>query len=112
MLRVVALLMNWRSRLTGIATGDQAIFMRREAFAKAGPYPDISLMEDIAISKALKQVSRPVAINVHAIASGRRFETKGVWRLIFLMWTLRLAYWAGVDPDTLAQRYGYVPRSR
>jgi rSAM/selenodomain-associated transferase 2 len=111
-LRLVAFMMNWRSRLTGIATGDQAIFTRREAFAKAGLYPDIPLMEDIAISKALKRISPPVAIKTYAIASGRRFEAKGVWRLILLMWTLRLSYWAGADPDALARRYGYVPRSR
>jgi rSAM/selenodomain-associated transferase 2 len=111
-LRVVAFIMNWRSRLTGIATGDQAIFTRREAFAKAGFYPDIAVMEDIAISKALKRISRPVVIKTHAISSGRRFEARGVWRLIFLMWVLRLSYWAGADPDALARRYGYVPRSR
>lgn len=111
-LRVVAFMMNWRSRLTGIATGDQAIFARREAFAKAGFYPDIPLMEDIAISKALKRMSPPVAIKTRAIASGRRFEAKGVWRLIVLMWSLRLSYWAGADPDVLARRYGHVPPSR
>jgi rSAM/selenodomain-associated transferase 2 len=111
-LRVVAFMMNWRSRLTGIATGDQAIFTHREAFARAGHYPDIAVMEDIAISKALKRIGPPVSIKTRAIASGRRFEAKGAWRLILLMWTLRLAYWAGADPDTLARRYGYVPRSR
>jgi rSAM/selenodomain-associated transferase 2 len=111
-LRVVAFMMNWRSRLTGIATGDQAIFTRREAFAKAGFYPDIPLMEDIAISKALKRTGPPVAIDAAAIASGRRFEAQGVWRLIFLMWALRFSYWAGADPRVLARRYGYVPRSR
>ena len=112
MLRAVAFMMNWRSRLTGIATGDQAIFARREVFAKAGFFPDIALMEDIAISKALKEISKPVAIKTQAISSGRRFESKGVFRLILLMWFLRLAYWAGADPDGLARRYGYAPRAR
>jgi rSAM/selenodomain-associated transferase 2 len=112
LLPIVAFMMNWRSRLTGIATGDQAIFTRREAFAKAGTYPDIALMEDIAISKALKRISPPVVIKTQAIASGRRFEAGGVWRLILLMWGLRLAFWAGADPDALARRYGYLPRSR
>ena len=110
MLRVVAFMMNWRSRLTGVATGDQAIFMRRDAFLRAGRYPDIPLMEDIAISKALKRLGPPVALTERVIASGRRFEAKGVWRLILLMWCLRLAYWAGADTGKLARRYGYVPR--
>ncbi len=112
MLRVVAFMMNWRSRLTGVATGDQAIFMRRDAFLRAGRYPDIPLMEDIAISKALKRLGPPVALTERVIASGRRFEAKGVWRLILLMWCLRLAYWAGADTGKLARRYGYVPRPR
>jgi rSAM/selenodomain-associated transferase 2 len=111
MLRVVAFMMNWRSRLTGIATGDQAIFMRRQAFRRVGTYPDIALMEDIAISKALKKIGPPIALAERVVASGRRFETKGVWRLILLMWRLRLAYWLGADPNDLARRYGYVPRS-
>ncbi len=112
LLRVVAWMMNWRSRLTGIATGDQAIFTRRDAYVKAGFYPDIPLMEDIAISKALKRLSPPVAIHARAIASGRRFEAEGVSRLIVLMWALRFSYWAGADPGALARRYGYVPPSR
>ena len=111
MLRVIAALMNFRSRLTGIATGDQAIFVTREAFTKVGHYPDIPLMEDVALSKALKRLTPPAAIKERAIASGRRFESKGVLRLILLMWTLRFAYWAGADPGLLAKRYGYAPRS-
>ncbi|MFI5015586.1 MAG: TIGR04283 family arsenosugar biosynthesis glycosyltransferase [Hyphomicrobiales bacterium] len=110
MLHIVAFMMNLRSRLTGIATGDQAIFMRADAFRRVGAYPDIPLMEDIAISKALKRLGQPVAIAKRATASGRRFEAKGVWRLIFLMWRLRLAYWLGADPKNLARRYGYAPR--
>jgi rSAM/selenodomain-associated transferase 2 len=109
-LRLVAFMMNLRSRISGIATGDQAIFMRAEAFARVGRYPDIALMEDIAISKALKRLSRPVALRERVIVSGRRFEAEGTWRLIFLMWRLRFAYWLGADPKLLARRYGYVPR--
>ena len=109
MLHIVAFMMNWRSRLTGIATGDQAIFMRADAFRKVGCYPDIPLMEDIAISKALKRLGRPVALSEPVIASGRRFEAVGMWRLIILMWRLRLAYWLGADPEDLARRY--VPRA-
>jgi rSAM/selenodomain-associated transferase 2 len=110
MLRIVAFLMNQRSRLTGIATGDQAIFMRADAFSRVGRFPDIPLMEDIAISKALKRLGPPVAPRERVIVSARRFEAKGVWRLILLMWGLRLAYWMGADPRELARRYGYVPR--
>ena len=111
MLRVVAFMMNWRSRLTGIATGDQAIFVRSEAFSQVGCYKDIALMEDIAMSKALKRLSPPLALRTPVIVSGRRFETHGVWRLILLMWRLRLAYFLGADPDRLARRYGYRPNA-
>ncbi|SDR32329.1 transferase 2, rSAM/selenodomain-associated [Rhizobiales bacterium GAS113] len=110
-LRLVAFMMNWRSRLTGIATGDQAIFMHEEAFRRVGRYKDIALMEDIAISKALKRLSPPVALGATVTVSFRRFEKKGAWRLILLMWRLRLAYFLGADPDKLARRYGYVPRT-
>jgi rSAM/selenodomain-associated transferase 2 len=110
-LRLVAFMMNLRSRITGIATGDQAIFVRADAFRSVGGYPDIALMEDIALSKALKRLARPVALAERVIASGRRFEAKGAWRLILLMWRLRLAYWLGEDPNELARRYGYVPRA-
>ncbi len=110
-LRLVAFMMNLRSRVTGIATGDQAIFVRADAFRSVGVYPDIALMEDIALSKALKRLARPVALAERVIASGRRFEAKGAWRLILLMWRLRLAYWLGEDPKELARRYGYVPRA-
>ena len=110
MLRLVALMMNLRSRLTGVATGDQAIFMRRDAFEKAGRYPDIPLMEDIAVSKALRRLSSPVALRERVSVSARRFEAKGPWRLVLLMWRLRFAYWLGADPHELARLYGYVPR--
>ena len=111
MLRVVAFMMNWRSRLTGIATGDQAIFVRSEAFRRVGCYKDIALMEDIAMSKALKRLSPPHALRTPVIVSGRRFEKHGVRRLILLMWRLRLAYFFGADPDRLARRYGYRPNA-
>jgi len=102
--------MNRRSRLTGIATGDQAIFMRADAFRRVGFYPDIALMEDIAISKALRRLGPPVSLAGRVIVSGRRFEAKGAFRLVLLMWRLRFAYWLGADPNELARRYGYVPR--
>ena len=107
LLRVVGFLMNLRSRLTGIATGDQAIFTRRDAFQAAGGFPEIPLMEDIALCKRLKRVSRPLCISEHAITSGRRWEENGVWTTVVLMWRLRLAYFLGADPKELARQYGY-----
>lgn len=105
MLAVVAMLMNTRSRWTGIATGDQAIFVRRAAFHAAGGFPTIPLMEDVAISRALKRVSRPAALRQRVVTSGRRWERHGIFRTIMLMWKLRAAYALGADPHRLAQRY-------
>jgi len=107
MLRIVATLMNIRSRITGIATGDQAIFVTRSAFDAVGGFPAIPLMEDIALSKALKRAGRPHCIRERAITSGRRWETHGVLRTILLMWRLRLAYFFGVDPARLARQYDH-----
>ncbi len=105
LLRVVAWLMNVRSRLTGIATGDQAIFVMRSLFTAAGGYPEIALMEDIALSKRLKRFGRPLCLRHRLVASGRRWEKHGVVRTILLMWRLRLAFWLGADPGKLAVRY-------
>jgi rSAM/selenodomain-associated transferase 2 len=107
MLRLVAFMMNLRSRLTGIATGDQAIFVERAAFQSAGGFPAIPLMEDIALSKKLKRLSRPLCLRQRAITSGRRWEAHGVVRTILVMWRLRLAYFLGADPAKLARQYGY-----
>jgi len=112
LLRVVAFMMNLRSRLTGIATGDQAMFVTREAFRTVGGFPDIGLMEDIAMSRALKRHSAPLCLADKVATSGRRWETHGVVRTIVLMWRLRLAYALGAAPDRLARRYGYAPRQR
>jgi len=109
-LKVVARLMNLRSRLTGIATGDQAIFVSRSAFRAVGGLPDIPLMEDIALSKALKRIGRPVCLAACVTTSGRRWEKHGVWRTILLMWWLRLRFFLGADPVRLALEYGYVPQ--
>jgi len=105
MLKVVAAMMNWRSRLTGIATGDQVIFVKRAAFQAVGCFPDIALMEDIAISKRLKKISECYCLTAKVQSSGRRWEDFGVWRTIVLMWSLRLRYFFGAEPDTLAQLY-------
>ena len=109
LLAVVARMINWRSRLTGIATGDQAIFVTREAFLAVGGFPDLPLMEDIAISRRLKRLCRPFCIATPVVTSGRRWEHNGVLRTILLMWRLRLAYYLGVEPARLARRYGAPP---
>jgi rSAM/selenodomain-associated transferase 2 len=107
LLAVVALLMNMRSRLTGIATGDQAMFVRRDAFRASGGFPPIPLMEDVALSKRLKHVGRPLCLRQRAVTSARRWEKNGVLNTVLLMWRLRLAYFFGADPNELARQYGY-----
>ncbi|TVP78980.1 MAG: glycosyltransferase [Thioalkalivibrio sp.] len=102
----IAGMMNLRSCLTGIATGDQGIFLTRSAFDAVGGFPGIVLMEDVAISRALKRsVGRPACIRPRLVTSSRRWEQRGVWRTVLLMWRLRLAYWLGADPAELARRY-------
>ena len=105
MLRVVERAMNLRSRLSGIATGDQAIFVTRAAFREAGGFPDIALMEDVALSRALRARSRPACPGRTAITSSRRWERHGIVRTIVLMWRLRLEYALGGDPERLARLY-------
>ena len=105
MLRVVAALMNLRSRLSGIATGDQAMFVGRDAFEAVGGFPDQPLMEDIELSRRLLHVSRPACLRARVTTSGRRWEQRGVWRTIALMWRLRWAYWRGVPAEVLAEAY-------
>jgi len=105
MLPVVATLMNARSRLTGIATGDQAIFVRRAAFESIGGFPDQPLMEDIELSRRLRARSRPACLRERVVTSGRRWDQRGAWRTIVLMWTLRLRYWLGASPEALARAY-------
>ena len=107
---VIARMINWRSRLTGIATGDQAIFVSRKAFEAVGGFPDLPLMEDIAISRRLKRLCRPSCIATPAVTSGRRWERNGVLSTILLMWRLRLSYYLGVEPAVLAELYD-APRS-
>lgn len=105
LLAVVSFFMNARSRATGIATGDQAIFARRTAFERAGGFPAIALMEDVALSKRLKRESPPLCLRERVVTSGRRWERHGTLRTIILMWRLRLAYAFGADPARLARRY-------
>jgi len=110
LLPLVAAMMNWRSRWTGIATGDQAMFVRRDAFLAVGAFPEVALMEDIALSRRLKAVARPACLRARVRTSGRRWEQHGVLRTIVLMWRLRASYFLGADPAQLALRYGYSPR--
>jgi rSAM/selenodomain-associated transferase 2 len=107
LLRMVERLMNLRSRITGIATGDQGIFVRREAFESVGGYMPIPLMEDLDISKRLKKLSRPCCLDAKLITSSRRWEENGVLRTILFMWRLRLAYTLGVSPEKLAHDYKF-----
>src|SRR5262249_39690224 len=105
-LPTIAFMMNARSRLTGIATGDQGIFVERSLFDRIGGYPDQPLMEDIELARMLKRVAgMPACIRSRVTTSGRRWERRGVWRTIVSMWRWRLAYWCGADPARLASRY-------
>ncbi|PPL14339.1 glycosyl transferase, partial [Oceanisphaera arctica] len=105
MLAAIAFMMNLRSRLTGIATGDQAIFVCRSSFEAVGGFPDQPLMEDIELSKRLKRLGPPACLQHKVTTSGRRWEQKGLWRTILLMWRLRFAYWRGASPEQLARAY-------
>lgn len=105
MLAVVALLMNWRSRWTGIATGDQALFMRRQAYEQVDGFARQPLMEDIEISKRLLTLGPPACLREQVLTSGRRWEQHGVWHTITLMWRLRWRYWRGESAHTLARDY-------
>lgn len=105
MLKIVAFCMNWRSRMTGIATGDQAIFVEKRCFDSMGGYPVIALMEDIALSKMLKKISPPACLFSQVNTSARRWEQFGIFNTILLMWNLRLRYFLGEEPTVLALMY-------
>jgi rSAM/selenodomain-associated transferase 2 len=103
--RFIERLISLRSRLTGIATGDQAIFVRRDRFEQVGGFPPLPLMEDLALSRRLRAGGRPLSLRAAVTTSSRRWETRGIWRTILLMWRLRLEFWLGGDPARLAARY-------
>ena len=105
LLRLVERMMNWRSRITGIATGDQGIFVTRELFERVGGFAALPLMEDIDLSSRLKREQRPLCLRARLTSSSRRWEQKGIVRTIALMWVLRLAYFLGVPPARLAMHY-------
>lgn len=111
LLPMVAAFMNLRSRLSGIATGDQAVFVRRRVFEALGGFAALPLMEDIDLSARLKRCSPPAYVAQRVTTAGRRWDQHGLWRTIALMWRLRAAYAAGADPHALALRYGYTPRA-
>jgi rSAM/selenodomain-associated transferase 2 len=102
---VISAFMNQRSRLTGIATGDQGLFMHTRLFQQLGGYADQPLMEDIELSRRLRAVVAPRCLRQRVLTSGRRWQQGGVWRTIVLMWWLRWRYWRGADPQTLARLY-------
>lgn len=103
--RVIEKMMNLRSCISGIATGDQGIFVKKENFDSVQGYSDIPLMEDIDFSKKLKSISSPVCIKEKLITSSRRWEENGILATVFLMWRLRFLYWLGVSADKLAVQY-------
>ena len=103
--RVIERMMNWRARLTRIATGDQGLFVDKSLFDAAGKFPEIALMEDIALTKKLKKLQSPVRLKSLLLTSSRRWEKQGIWRTVLLMWGLRLAYALGTSPEILARRY-------
>ena len=108
LLPLIALMMNTRSRLTSICTGDQAMFMTRAAFDQAGGFPAIALMEDVQLSATLKRLGKPLCLGARAVTSPRRWHKHGTLRTMMLMWRLRLAYYCGADPAKLARAYGYA----
>lgn len=105
-LRTIAALMNRRSRLTGIFTGDQAIFVRRDVFERLGGFEALPLFEDIALARRLRRAGKVAALREKVSTSARRWDENGVWRTIFLMWCLRLGYFLGISPARLARLYG------
>jgi rSAM/selenodomain-associated transferase 2 len=104
-LPLVARLISYRSRVSKVGTGDQALFVRREIFQRLGGFPDMPLMEDIAFCRALKRLGKIACLRSRAVTSARRWEAGGVWRTIFTMWMLKLLYLAGVSPTRLKKFY-------
>lgn len=103
--RIIERFMNLRSMISGIATGDQAIFVRRDVFNMLAGYPPVALMEDVEFCRRLKWVGRPARIRDVVTTSARRWQRNGIIRTIILMWSLRFLYWLGVSPERLARVY-------
>ena len=104
-LPVVGFLMNWRSRFSGIATGDQALFVQAALFRELGGFAPLPLMEDIELTRRLRAIARPACLHERVCTSGRRWDTRGAWPTIWLMWTLRWRYWRGTPAEELARAY-------
>ena len=105
MFRIIESMMNWRSRLTGIATGDQAIFVSRALFEQVEGFADIPLMEDIELCTRLRKINQPICLPATVMTSSRKWETRGIIKTMLLMWKLRFSYWLGKDPEQLVQQY-------
>lgn len=103
--RVIETLMNWRSRITAVATGDQCIFVSRSLFENLDGYQDILLMEDVEITKRLRTISKPIIVSERVSTSTRRWEHNGVLSTVLKMWRLRLAYFFGASPEKLHRQY-------
>lgn len=106
--KLIETLINLRSRLSRVATGDQAIFVRKEVFDAMAGFPALPLMEDIAFCRMLKKKGRVACLRTQVVTSSRRWEKEGIWRTIFKMWWLRLLFLAGVSPFFLKRFYGYT----
>ena len=105
MFKVIAWFINHRSRLSSIVTGDQTVFIRKRLFDEIDGFPVQALMEDIELSKRLKPISKPIALNEKVTTSGRRWEQRGIWKTIYLMWSLRFLYWRGASADEISAKY-------
>lgn len=103
--RLIEFMVNLRSRYTGVATGDQCIFVRRDLFESLNGFADIPLMEDVELTKRLKKISKPVCINKSVVTSSRKWESEGIVKTVLLMWRLRFSYWLGTSPDDLVRQY-------
>jgi len=103
--RIIESMMNMRSRLTGIATGDQVIFVTQKLYREVGGFPEIALMEDIAMSRMLKNICLPLCLRQKVVTSSRRWEKHGIISTTLKMWWLRFSYYIGVDPVRLARQY-------
>lgn len=103
--RIIETMINFRSKITGISTGDQSLFIHKDLFDRVGGFTDIEIMEDIDMSRKLKKISRPVIAQTCLITSARRWQSRGILRTILLMWKLRLYYFFGVAPKKLAKMY-------
>jgi rSAM/selenodomain-associated transferase 2 len=106
LLKVIGAMISYRSRMTKVATGDQAIFVRRTVFEAIGGFPDLPLMEDIAFCRALKRMGDVACLRSRVRTSARRWEREGIWQTMLRMWTLKLLYLAGVSPIRLKRYYG------